>query len=62
MDAEEVFVNRYSFNPSTEIKKGNFKGISLNFPEPGPEPQFRFSAPQSQIRKNYFWLHNTDNN
>jgi hypothetical protein len=40
MDAEEVFVNRYSFNPSTEVRKGYFKGISLNYPEPWPEPQF----------------------
>jgi hypothetical protein len=28
MVAEEVFVNCYPFNPSTEVKKGNFKGIS----------------------------------
>jgi hypothetical protein len=39
MVAEEVFVNCYGLNPKTKVKKGNFQGILLNYPEPGPEPE-----------------------
>jgi hypothetical protein len=28
MVAEEVFVNCYNFNPISQVKKGNFQGIS----------------------------------
>jgi hypothetical protein len=57
--AEEVFVNSYPFNPSTEVKKCNFIGISINYPEPvpdrtaiqifsstKPDPKELFPAPQ----------------
>jgi hypothetical protein len=68
MFAEEIF-DCYSFNPIRvkhslmhvkrfqylfQDKKGNFHGISLNYPEPELEKQFGFAAAHSRSRKKYF--------
>jgi hypothetical protein len=36
---EEIIENLYIFNPISRVKKGNFKGILYNYPEPGPETE-----------------------
>ncbi len=61
MDTEEVFVNSYTFNPISQVIKGNFKVSCQTIQSRSRNPDLRLRGAGVEAEKNTFGsrLHTT---